>query len=233
MVRGWQLSANGQDGHPDWIGLALSVANWGVGGVRLFSVTNLWIDHNASSNCTSISYSLFNSSHNTVSYNTADYPFRMNFLVTAGSAYNLLSNNVAGTADFIGYMVADPLPGTPTLAAYGPTHDNILDSNISHSDGPTGNEIKADIAPAFLGGFVVLNGTFNNVIRNNQDSPGTGFVWAQAVPFGGSPIGVVAYPPLLHCNVTVSEGGGGIGNLNGNTWTGNQFRMIDACLPAQ
>jgi hypothetical protein len=64
-------------------------------------------------------------------------------------------------------MVADPLPGTRTLATFGPTHDNTFESNISHSDGPTGNEIKAGVVPAFLGGLVVLNGTFNNVIRNN------------------------------------------------------------------
>jgi hypothetical protein len=233
IVRGWQLSANGQDGQPDWIGLDPSVTHWGVGGIRFFGVNNSWIDHNASNNCTSISYSLFNSSYNTVSYNTADYPFTMNVLVTDGSAYNVISNNVAGTADFIGYMVADPLPGTPTLATYGPTHDNTFESNISHSDGPTGNEVKAGVAPAFLGAFVVLNGTFDNVIRNNQAWPGPGFVWAQAVPSAGSPIGVVAYPPVLHCNVSVSEGGGGIGTRNGNSWTGNQFRLIDPCLPTQ
>jgi len=233
VVRGWQLSANGQDGQPDWIGLDPSVTNWGVGGVRFFGVTDSLIDHNASNNCTSISYSLFNSSYNTVSFNTADYPFTMNFLVTDGSAYNVISNNVAGTADFIGYMVADPLPGTLTLATFGPAHDNTFDSNTSHSDGPTGNEIKAGVAPAFLGAFVVLNGTFDNTIRNNQAWPGPGFVWAQADPSASSPIGVVAYPPVLHCNVTASEGGGGVGNRNGNTWTGNQFRMIDACLPAQ
>jgi hypothetical protein len=233
LVRGWQLSANGQDGHPDWIGFDPSLANWGVGGVRFFGVNNSSIDHNASNNCTSISYSLFNSSYNTVSYNTADYPFTMNFLVTDGSTYNVLSNNVAGTADFIGYLVADPLPGTATLATYGPTHNNTLNGNSSHADGPTGAEIKAGIAPAFVGGFVVLNGTFNNVITNNQDSPGVGFVWAQAVPSVASPIGVVSYPPLLHCNVTASEGGDGVANRNGNIWAGNQFRMIDPCLPAQ
>ena len=168
-----------------------------------------------------------------MSYNTADYPFTMNFMVTDGSAYNVLNNNIAGTGDFIGYLVADPLPGTLTLAVYGPTHDNTFENNISHSDGPTGNEVKAGLAPAFLGGFVVLNGTFNNTIRNNQDWPGPGFVWAQAVPSGSSPIGVMTYPPVLHCNVTTSEGGGGVGNRNGNIWTGNQFKMIDTCLPAQ
>jgi hypothetical protein len=54
LVRGWQLSANGQDGHPDWIGFDPSLANWGVGGVRFFGVNNSSIDHNASNNCTSI-----------------------------------------------------------------------------------------------------------------------------------------------------------------------------------
>lgn len=234
-VRGWQLSANGQDGQPDWIGFDPSVAYWGVGAVRFFGVTNSVIDHNAANNCTSISYSLFNSSFNTVSYNTADYPFTLNFLVTDGSAYNVLSNNVASTADFIGYMVADPLPGTATLAQYGPAHHNTFDSNVSHTDGPTGTEVKAGIAPAFLGGFVVLNGTFNNAITNNQDwaSTGTGFVWAQAVPNAGTPIGVVTYPPALHCNVSASEGGGGPASLNGNTWNGNRYQTIDPCLPAQ
>jgi parallel beta-helix repeat protein len=234
-VRGWQLSANGQDGTPDWIGFDPSLAHWGIGGVRFFGVTNSTIDHNAANNCTSISFSLFNSSGNTVTYNTADYPFTLNFLVTDGSSDNVVSNNVGSTADFIGYMVADPLPGTAALATYGPTHDNVFDSNISHTDGPTGSEVKAGIAPAFVGGFVVLNGTFNNVMLNNQDwaSTGGGFVWAQAVPSNASPIGVVTEPPVLHCNVSASEGGGGVANRNGNVWIGNRSQAIDPCLPAQ
>ena len=232
-VRGWQLSANGVDGTPDWISLDPALANWGVGGVRFFGVTASTIDHNAANNCTSISYSLFNSSNNTVRYNTADYPFTMNFLVADGSSYNVLVNNVAGTADFIGYMVADPLPGTGTLAEFGPSHDNLLTNNISHNDGPTGTEIHSGVVPAFMGGFVVLNGTYNNTIQNNQHwaSQGAGFAWAQAVP-APTAIGVATYPPPLHCNVTASEGGGGTGNLNGNIWTGNQFQTIDPCLPA-
>jgi hypothetical protein len=236
VIRGWQFSANGQDGTPDWVTLDPALANWGVGAVRFFGVTSSTIDHNAANNCTSISYSLFNSSYNTVSNNTADYPFTMNFLVADGSSYNLVAGNVASTGDFMGYLVADPLPGTSTLATYGLSHDNVFSNNVSHTDGPTGAEVHSRVVPAFLGGFVVLNGTFNNKIENNQDwaSTGTGFVWAQAVPTGTG-IGVVAYPPILHCNVTASEGGGGVSNQNGNVWTGNtsMTKAIDACIPAQ
>ena len=46
-------------------------------------------------------------------------------------------------------------------------------------------------------------------------------------------VGVKTYPPTLHCNVTASEGGGGVSNLNGNVWTGNTYQLIDSCLPAQ
>src|SRR5262249_26013202 len=146
------------------------------------------------------------------------------FIVTDGSSYNTLQGNVASTGDFIGYMVADPLPGTWTLGLYGPSHHNILAGNISHTDGPTGTEVKSSSVPAFLGGFVVLNGTYNNTVVNNQDwaSTGSGFAWAQVVP-AATPIGVITYPSILHCNVTVSD------NpipapLNGNTWTGNTFK---------
>ena len=231
-VKGWQFSSNGQDHKPDWIGLNPSVDNWGVGGVRFFNVTNSSIDHNAANNCTSISFSLFSSSHNSVSNNTADYPFTMNFIVADGSSYNTLENNVASTGDFIGYMIADPLPGTST---YGASHHNTLMGNISHSDGPTGNEIKGNIVPAFLGGFVVLNGTFDNTIQNNQDwaSSGTGFVWAQAVPSSTTPIGIVTYPPILHCNVSVSDGPVSVAGLNGNVWKGNTSQAIDPCIPPQ
>jgi hypothetical protein len=235
LVEGWQFSANGTDHQPDWVTLDPSIAYWGVGGVRFFGVTNSIIDHNAANNCTDTSYSLFNSNSNTVSNNTADYPFTMNFLVTDGSSYNLLSRNVASTGDFFGFVVADPLPDTWTLATYGASHDNVLIGNDSHADGPTGNEVHAGIVPAFLGGYVVLNGTYNNQILNNHEgvAAGTGFAWAQAVPDSGSVIGVAAELPVLHCNVTASEGGGGVGNLNGNLWSGNTFRTIDSCLPAQ
>jgi hypothetical protein len=234
-VQGWQFSANGTNHQPDWVTLDPSIGHWGVGGVRFFGVTDSTVDHNAANNCTDNSYSLFNSNHNMVSNNTADYPFTMNFIVADGSSYNLLSNNVASTGDFFGYVVADPLPGTITLTTYGASHDNVLMGNISHTDGPTGTEIHSGVVPAFLGGFVVLNGTYNNQIVNNQDwaSTGAAFAWAEAVPDSGSPIGVSTYKPTLHCNVTASEGGGGVGNLNGNVWSGNIFQTIDPCLPAQ
>ena len=235
-VKGWQLSASGGDHQPDWVTLDPSLNFWGAGGVRMFGVSYSLIDHNSVNNCTDASFSVFNSSHNTLTNNTADYPFTTNFIVTDGSAYNLLSGNVAGTADFIGYLVADPLPGTATLATFGPTHDNTLTGNISHSDGPTGNEVKAGVVPSFLGDFVVLNGTYNNQIINNQGrstSALPGFAWSQAVPNAGTPIGVDIAPPVLGCNVTASEGGGGVGNLNGNVWSGNTFRTIASCLPPQ
>jgi hypothetical protein len=58
-------------------------------------------------------------------------------------------------------------------------------------------------------------------------------VWAQAVPNSSTLIGVTTEPPPLHCNVTASEGGGGVANLNGNVWKGNIFQTIDPCLPPQ
>jgi len=235
LVEGWQMSANGVDNQPDWVTLDPSITNWGVGGVRFFGVSSSIIDHNATNNCTNNSYSLFDSSHNTVSNNTADYPFTMNFIVTDGSSYNSLTGNVASTGDFFGYLVADPLPGTTTLATYGPSHDNAVVGNVSHTDGPTGSEKKAGVVPAFLGGFVLLNGTYNNKMLNNQDwaSTGTGFAWAQAVPNSGTPIVVSNYPPVIHCNVTASDGGGGVAKLNGNVWQGNSFQKIDPCIPLQ
>jgi parallel beta-helix repeat protein len=235
VVKGWQMSASGPSIQPDWVTLDPSVTLWAVGGVRFFGVTNSTIDHNSVNNCTNNSFSLFNSSNNTVSDNTANYPFTMNFMVADGSSDNTLSGNVASTGDFIGYLVADPLPGTWTLATYGPSHDNILTGNSTHADGPTGAERHSGTVPAFLGGFVILNGTFNNSILNNQEpgNTGGGFVWAQVVPSSSSPIGVVNYPPILHCNVTASEGGGGVANLNGNIWSGNVTQKIDPCLPPQ
>jgi hypothetical protein len=237
-VTGWQLSANGVDGQPDWLAFDPSLSAWGVGGVRFFGVTDSVIDHNSANNCTSISYSLFNSSHNTVTENTGDYPFTMNFLVTDGSSYNTLNGNVAGTGDFMNIMVADPLPGTWTLAKFGASHDNAIADNEVHSSGPTGQERMASVAPAFVGGIVVLNGTYNNKIVNNQAwaNGGGDLAWAQAVPSATSPIGVLAATSratVLHCNVTASEGGGGVQNLNGNIWMGNIAKTIDPCIPAQ
>lgn len=235
-IKGWQMSTNGGDFNPNWKTLDPGIQSWGVGGVRFFGVTNSTIDHNAANNDTDVSYSLFDSSHNTISNNTADYPFTMNYLITDGSSYNTLTGNEGSTGDFIGLMVADPLPGSSTLQTYGSTHDNIITGNIIHTDGPIGNELSpVDITPAFLGGVVVLNGTYNNQITNNQTwgSFGSDLAWAQAVPDNNSAIGVVTYPPTLHCNVTASEGGGGVANHNGNVWTGNTFQTIDSCLPAQ
>lgn len=236
IVKGWQMSTNGPSITPNWVTLDPSVQYWAVGGVRFFGVTYSTIDHNAANNDTDVSYSLFNSNHNTVSNNTADYPFTMNYLITDGSSYNTLNNNEESTGDFIGLMVADPLPGSATLATYGPTHDNLIENNTIHTNGPTGTELNpVSVTPAFLGGLVVLNGTYNNTIENNQTwgSFGTDLAWAQAVPNSNTPIGVTTYPPTLHCNVTASEGGGGVSNLNGNVWKGNTYQSIDSCLPAQ
>src|SRR6266568_1944186 len=232
-VEGWQMSTNGGDHNPDWVTLNPDPTFWGgVGGVRFFGVTYSTIDHNAANNDTDVSYSLFNSNYNTVTNNTADYPFTMNYLITDGSSYNTLSGNEGSTGDFIGLLLADPLPGTATLAKYGASHDNKITGNTIHTDGPIGNELQPiDITPAFLGGIVVLNGTYNNSITNNQTwgSFGSDLAWAQAVPDSSSHIAVKTYPPTLHCNVTASEGGGGVANFNGNVWTGNTFQTIDPC----
>lgn len=233
-VKGWQFSANGQDNTPDYVAFDPSFANWGVGAVRVFGSTYTLIDHNAANNCTTVSFSLFNSNYNTISSNTADYPFTNNVLITDGSSFNAVSNNVFGTADFVGILVADPLPGTATLNQYGPSHDNVIQGNVDHSDGPTGAEVHSGIAPSFVGGIVILNGTYNNTIAGNQVSePGGDLVWAQAIPDPNSAISVAAAPPVIHCNVTVSEGGGGVVNHNGNVWSGNTAKHIDACISQQ
>jgi parallel beta-helix repeat protein len=228
LVTGWQLSASGLSIQPDWVTLDPTTTTWGVGGVRFFGVTNSTIDHIAVNNCTDSSISLFNSSYNTLRNNTTDYPFTMNYIVADGSSYNQIVNNVAGTGDFFGFLVADPLPGSWTLQKFGPTHDNQFLGNISIADGATGNEVHSGAAPAFAGGIVVLNGTYNNVLTNNQ---ALRIAWAQAVPDSSSPIGVVNYPPTLYCNVTASEGGGGVANFNGNSWTGNTGKFMAPCVP--
>ena len=235
-VEGWQLSANGADHAPDYVGLDPGVQYWGVGGIRFFGVSNSLIDHNSANNDTNVSYTLFASSSNRVTNNTADYPFTHNILIADGSSYNTVTGNVVGTADFINIMVADPLPGTSTLTTYGASHDNVISNNVNHGAGPTGHEKAAGIVPAFLGGIVILNGSYNNQIVNNQGigaNLGPDLVWAQAVPNANTPIGVTNYPPALNCNVTASEGGGGVSNLNGNVWRGNTYKTIASCLPAQ
>jgi parallel beta-helix repeat protein len=231
-VKGWQFSANGQDNSPDYIAFDPSLANWGVGAVRLFASNNNLIDHNAANNCTTASFTVLDSSHNTISNNTADYPFTNNVLITDGSSFNSVMNNVFGTADFVGILVADPLPGTMTLNQFGPSHDNLIQGNVDHSDGGTGTERHSGIAPAFDGGIVILNGTYNNNIKDNQVSASAGadLVWAQEVIDPSTPIGIAAEPPFIHCNVTVSEGGVGVVNQNGNVWSGNTFKKIDPCI---
>jgi parallel beta-helix repeat protein len=234
-VKGWQMSANGQDNSPDYLAFDPSLAHWGVGAVRVFGSSNTLVDHNAANNCTTVSFAVFNSNNNTISNNTADYPFTNNVLITDGSSFNTVSDNVFSTADFVGILIADPLPGTSTLSQFGPAHDNLVQGNVDHTDGPTGAEVHSGVAPSFVGGIVVLNGTYNNTIKNNQvsSSSGTDLVWAQAIPDASSPIGVASEPPVIHCNVTVSEGGGGVANRNGNVWSGNTARKIDSCITQQ
>jgi hypothetical protein len=234
-VKGWQISANGLDHDPNYITWDPGLQYWGVGGVRFFKVTNSVIDHNSANNDTSLSYGLFNSSNNQITYNTADYPYTHNILITDGSSYNTVSNNDTGTGDYFNIMVADPLPGTSTLKTYGASHDNVISNNISHSAGPTGHELSANIVPSFVGGIVILNGTYNNQILNNQSwaNSGSDLAWAQAVPNSSTPIGISTFPPAVYCNVTASEGGGGVANLNGNVWKGNTYQSIVPCLPPQ
>ena len=55
-VKGWQLSANGQDNSPDFLAFDPSLAHWGVGAIRLFASSHILIDHNASNNCTTVSF---------------------------------------------------------------------------------------------------------------------------------------------------------------------------------
>ena len=64
-------------------------------------------------------------------------------------------------------------------------------------------------------------------------SAGADLVWAQAIPDPNSPIAVATEPPVIHCNVTVSEGGGGVANHNGNVWSANIAKFIDACISQQ
>jgi hypothetical protein len=221
-VKGWQTSTNGADGMPAWISFNPDPTFWNVGGVRFFNVTDSVIDHNAANNDTSISYSLFASADNSVTWNTADYPFSMNILITAGSIRNVIDHNQLGTADFIGIMVADPSPGQPT--PYGSTRDNTISNNIVHSSGPTGGEVMAGMAPDFIGGIVLLNSTSGNHVIGNQlwSNLGTDLKWAAATVDPTSPIGVRYYPNTAICNVPLAP-------FNGNQWSGNVFRTEDVC----
>src|SRR5262249_25755722 len=74
-VTGWEMSAKRGDGSPDGVAFAPAVSNWAVGGIRFFGVTDSTIDHNPANNDPSISFSLFDSSYNTLSNNTSHYPF--------------------------------------------------------------------------------------------------------------------------------------------------------------
>ena len=50
----------------------------------MFGVTGSTIDHNAANNSVDGHFMLFDSSANTISNNTAGYPYTMNFLLTDG-----------------------------------------------------------------------------------------------------------------------------------------------------
>ena len=221
-VRGWQMSANGQDGIPDWVAFDPGTDHWSIGGVRFLNVSNSVIDHNSANNDTSISYSLWNSSHNSVTWNTGDYPFTVNLLLADGSSFNTVSANRLGTADFIGILVADPLPPS----GYGPTSGNIIANNTVHTSGPTGTEIKSGQAPDFTGGIVLLNSTSSNSVRSNLlwSNTGTDLKWAQETKDPSSRTGVRSYPNTAICNVPPFGP-----PFNGNVWVGNSFKSQDVC----
>ncbi len=234
-IRGWKLSADGADGTPDFLGFNPDPGNllgvWNVGGVRFFGVDHSTVDHNAANNDTSVSYSLFDSWNDTISNNTANYPYTTNVLITDGSHDNQIIGNALATGDFFGILIADPLPGYEPLGYAGPSYNNLVQGNTDHSDGPTGTEKAAGVAPSFVGGIVVLNGAPYNTIKNNTGwaQAGGGLVWAQAIP-ASTPIGVATDPPIIHCNVTVSDGGSSLANGNGNVWTGNSVQAQDPCI---
>src|SRR6266851_5447781 len=73
-IRGWQMSTNGANNNPDYVAWDPGLAHWGVGGVRFFGVTSSVIDHNAAKNDTTVSFTVFHSSYNQITANTADYP---------------------------------------------------------------------------------------------------------------------------------------------------------------
>ena len=82
---------------------------------------------------------------------------------------------------------------------------------------------------------MILNGAYNNKIIENQlnSNAGGDLVWAQAILDPTSPIGVATEPPVVHCNVTVSDGGGGVTNQNGTVWFDNTAQHIDSCITQQ
>ena len=63
-----------------------------------------------------------------------------------------------------------------TLTTYGPSHDNAIVGNVSHTDGPDGNEKKVGVVPASLAGFVVLNRTYNKILKRDVANL-NGSVW--------------------------------------------------------
>jgi hypothetical protein len=226
-VRGWQTSANGQDGTQGWPALGPDLSSWGVGAVRFVGVSNSTIDHNSANNDTSISYSLWGSSNNRVTSNTGDYPFTMNMLVAAGSSYNLVDGNDFGTADFVGVLVGDPLPSSPYFTAYGATSNNVISNNFIHTDGPTGSELNSMIAPNFTGGIVVLNSAANNQITGNTATSDSGLnlAWAEET-LDTTPIGVAVFKVTpVACATQVS----GFGAFNGNQWSGNTIKTQQTC----
>jgi Right handed beta helix region len=121
----------------------------------------------------SISYSLWSSSNNRVTWNTGDYPFTANLVLANGSSYNTVYNNSFGTADFVGVLVADPLQ-LPQPSIFGSSSNNTITYNTIHSSGPTGHEIHSGVVPDFLGGIVILNSASNNEVEYNQLWQNTG-----------------------------------------------------------
>jgi parallel beta-helix repeat protein len=234
-LRGFQMNANGSDTAPNWLTLDPSTAYWGGGALRMFAVTNSTIDHNAASNSSDGHFMLFDSSGNTISNNTAAYPYTTNFVLADGSSNNYVTGNDGHSADYVGLLIADPYPGSATLTQYGASHGNTIVGNNIYNNGPIPSEINAGIAPSFIGGIVVLNGAYGNTIKNNttNNSYSDDLAWAQAIPSATSPIGIASYPPAVHCNVTAYDGPQPAPPLNGNVWSGNTYKAIDPCLPAQ
>jgi hypothetical protein len=163
------------------------------------------------------------------------YPYTTNFVLADGSSNNYVTGNDGHSADYVGLLIADPYPGSATLTQYGASHGNTIVGNNIYNNGPIPSEINAGIAPSFIGGIVVLNGAYGNTIKNNttNNSYSDDLAWAQAIPSATSPIGIASYPPAVHCNVTAYDGPQPAPPLNGNVWSGNTYKAIDPCLPAQ